>query len=430
MAVGFSGENDQRGPAQCVGVMAVRGVARFDGLCLGLCLRLWLLSSLTVLAAGCAKVSRTQDVADAPERRKLLENIAQQVILPAYEDFAKSAAQLEAAIEDHSQVHTDSTRFQAQTGFRAAMLAWERAEMFQVGPAAAISNFNPGSGGLRNEIYAWDKDDACVVDRGLVREVYESDDFAKDVYFYGRGLGAIERLLFDSSRATACAASDRIATPEAWQALADGDLDQHRALYALAASKVVRERADQLVAAFRDDFMPELVKAGAGGRLFDRTQEALNAVTNALFYVDLEVRDLKVGGPLGRTMACMDDACATELPHARLSREALTANLEALKAIFVGAPPDDERGNAMWGLSDLLRSVQADSTAEQIEQAIDEALLAVRALGIGFDETPRDPAVHGAAAFDALQGLSDLLNTEFLQKLALSPPMRASGDND
>jgi uncharacterized protein len=412
MSVGLPYKNKQRVLAQtCVGALCLVG-------------------GLAVLGASCSKVARTGDVADAAERRVLLENIAQQVILPAYEDFAKSAAQLTAALENHSEVHTDSTRSQAQSVFREAMLAWERAEMFQVGPAAAISNFNPGSAGLRNEIYAWDKDDACVVDRGLVREVYESDDFAKDVYFYGRGLGAIERLLFDGSRATACAAGDRIATPEAWQALVDGDLDQRRALYALSASRVVSERADQLVAAFRDDFMPELAKAGAGSHLFDRTQEALNAVTNALFYVDVEVRDLKVGGPLGRTMACMDDGCATEHRYARLSREALTANLEALKAIFVGSHPDDERGDAMWGLSDLLRSVQADSTADQIEQAIDEALAAVGALGLGFDETPRDPAVHGAAAFEALQALSDLLNTEFLQKLALNPPMRASGDND
>jgi predicted lipoprotein len=282
---------------------------------------------------------------------------------------------------------------------------------------------------LRAEIYAWDEDDPCVVDRGLVRKTYESGDFADDVYYYGRGLGAIERLLYDTGTATACADSDRTVTPEAWQELVDSDLEERRARYALASAQVVSERAKQLVDEFRDEFMPELVKAGTGSRLFDRTQEALNTVTNALFYVDLEVRDLKLGGPIGRTMACMDATCATEHPWAGLSRDAIKANLEALQAMFEGAPPG-ARGDALWGLSDLLRSVGAGATADEIEGLITDALTAVDGIGSRFDDAPRDPAMHGGEALDAVQALADVLNTEFLQKLALSPPMRASGDND
>jgi predicted lipoprotein len=391
----------------------------------------WLLTCLLLASVSCTKVERRADVADAPARRALLKNLSERVILPAYESFSDSAATLQAAVDAYASVQTASTRFQAQAIFREAMLAWQQAELFQVGPAANVSNFNPGSAGLRAEIYAWDKDDACVVDRGLVKQVYESDDFTKDVYFYGRGLGALERLLFDESDATACAASDRVATPEAWRELVEsGELEARRARYALRVSEVVHARAQELVEAFRDDFMPELISAGSGSRLFDRTQEALNALTNALFYVDVELRDLKVGGPLGRTLACMDEPCATEHHYAQLSSEAMVANLTALKLAFVGAPPDDERGDALWGLSDLLRSVDAAATADQIEALIEAALRAVKALGSHFDEAPRDRNLPGDAAFTALQELADALNTEFLQKLALSPPMRASGDND
>jgi len=389
--------------------------------------------SLTLLSFGsaaCTQVERGKDVADAPARRVLLKNLSEQVILPAYEDFARAAMLLEAACGDHLDALTDSTRLQAQGVFRDAMLAWERAELFQLGPAAEISNFNPGGAGLRAEIYAWDQDDPCVVDRGLVKKLDESADFEKDVYFYGRGLGAVGRLLFDRSKATACAESDRVATPSAWQELLDRDLDERRARYALRCSEVIRARAKQLVSAFRDDFMPQLVSAGSGSRLFDRTQEALNTLTNALFYVDVEMRDLKIGGPIGRTMACMDKACPTELSYAQLSREALLANLTALEAAFVGAAPDGERGSEMWGLSDLLRSVNAGATADEVEASIAAAVTAVEALGNGFDQAPQAASEQGVAAFEALQALSDVLNTELLQKLALSPPMRASGDND
>ncbi len=379
---------------------------------------------------SCAKPQHRGDVADAPARRTLLKNLSEQVILPSYEDFAEKAATLERGLAEHAELHDDATRLQAQALFREAMLAWQRAELFQVGPAAAVSNFNPGSRGLRAEIYAWDQDDPCVVDRGLVRESYQSDDFAKDVYYYGRGLGAIERLLFDDARATACAESDRVVTPEAWQALVDGDLDVRRAKYALRSAEVVSARAQQLVAEYRDEFMPELAKAGAGSRLFARTQEALNSVSNALFYVDVEVRDLKLGGPLGRTIKCIDTACRTEHAWSELSRAAIEANLSALQAAFVGAPPAGERGTALWGFSDLLRSLDAGGTADEIEAAIEAAQRAVRAIGPRFDQAPRDPSAHAAEAFDALQALADVLNTEFLQKLALSPPVRVAGDND
>jgi predicted lipoprotein len=406
-------------------------------LCSRVLLRASLRTKLLLLVAcsaaavvGCTKLTHMQDVADAPARRVLLKNLSEQVILPVYEDFADKAAQLQTALQDHVDVHTDSTRFQAQAVLRAALLAWEQAEVYQIGPAAEISSFNPGSAGLRSEIYAWDNDDPCVVDRGLIQKLYESDDFAKGVYFYGRGLGAIERLLFDLSTNTACAATDKIATPDAWQELVDGDLEDRRARYALRCAEIISDRAQTLVSAFRDDFMPELVNAGAGSRTFASTQEALNTVTNALFYVDVEVRDLKVGWPIGHSMECMDKPCSTEVAFGGFSREAILANLDALEAVFVGAPPDDARGDAMWGLSDLLRSVQAGSTADEIEGLIDAAQAAVKGLGERFDDTPRDPSVHGAAAFDALQALSDGLKTEFLQKLGLNPPMRAAGDND
>jgi predicted lipoprotein len=364
-------------------------------------------------------------------RRALLKHLGEDVILRSYQRFVERAGALRLALEAYAEEQTPATREAAQEAFRAALLSWERAELYQVGPAAEVSNFSPGAGGLRAEIYSFRDANPCVVDRGLVSQTYLSKGFADDVYAYARDLSAIERLLFSSSNESACPASDRVVTEVAWQALVAGDLTQRRALYAARAGEAVEAKAKQLVKAFEEEFLPELAQAGDGSKLFDRTQEALDALTSALFYVDFDIRELKLAGPLGQTMDCASKVCPTELPYAKLSKQALTENLLALRAVFQGHLPEDEAsGEGLRGLNDLLASVDAEPLAQSIDDAIAAALDAVDAVEPSFEDTPRSEDGALFKALEAVQALCDLLKTEFLQKLALSTPMRATGDND
>lgn len=381
---------------------------------------------------ACAiKKNENAEVADAPARRALLKHLGEQVILRTYEEFADKAGALRTALSTYADTQTQDNHAAAQEAFRDALLVWERAELFQVGPAAEETNFNPGAQGFRAEIYSFKDKNPCVVDRTLVNKSYESKSFAEDVYAYGRDLSAIERLLFSNPLKSACPETDRVVTAAAWQELRETEFEPRRARYAARAAEVIEDKAKQLIAAFRDDFLPELTQAGDGSKLFDRTQEALNALTNALFYVDVEVRDLKLGGPLGHTMDCMDRDCPTELPDAQLSKQAVRENLLALRAVFQGHLPEAEAsGEGLRGLNDLLESVDAQPLVESIDGAITNALDAVEAVEPSFEGAPRDESGKMYAAFEALQVLCDLLKTEFLQKLALNQPMRASGDND
>jgi len=386
----------------------------------------------TLLGSCTAKQATEKEPADAPARRALMHNLAERVILASYRDFAGAAQTLMEASDAYAGEPSAQTRSAAQAAFSGAVLAWERAELFQVGPAADVSNLNPGSAGLRREIYAWNDVQPCVVDRGLASKVYEDvAGFGDNVYQYARGLSAIERLLFDDGTETACLPSDKVLTPAAWQALVDSDLSQRRASYAATASKLVLARANTLVKSFRDDFIPQLDDAGKGGKLFDTTQDGLNALTNALFYVDYFTRDRKLGEPLGVTTMCTgDSACATELPYAHLSKQAIVKNLEALRDAFRGLPPEGDTSEAMWGLSDLLRSVDAASVAGDIEWLIDEALADVEAIEGSLEAAPKSAGSHAMQAFDALQALCDRLNSDFLLKLSLNAPVRPAGDND
>jgi predicted lipoprotein len=381
--------------------------------------------------AACGGEDKRSEVADAEQRRELLASLGEHVVLETYRSFAERAEALASALSAYAEDPGTATRADAQAAFRDAMLSWERAEVYQLGPAADLTNFNPGARGFRSEIYAWEDANPCAIDRGLVERAYESDDFEAEVYAYARDLSAIERLLFDDATKSACPATDRVVTATTWQALVDGDLRERRALYAARAGEVIKTKASELVEAFENEFLPQLAQAGAGSKLFDRTQEALNTLTNALFYLDFDVRDMKLGGPLGHTMECSSGACPTELPHAKLSKEAVRENLIAFRALFQGHLPDEAAPDQpLAGLNDLLASVGAQELADSMDAAISRALDAVDAVEPSFEAASRADDGELAQAFDALQALADLLKTEFLQKLALNEPMRASGDND
>lgn len=378
------------------------------------------------------KPASDKDVADAAARRSLLKTLGEDVMLASYREFETRAQALSAAADGYASEPNESTRSAAQAAFREAMLAWERSEPFQVGPAADVTNLNPGSQGFRREIYAYPDAQHCVVDRGLANKTYEDEaGFGDAVFYYARGLSVIERLLFDTSNSTACAATDKVLTPEMWQALVDSDLTQRRARYVQVASHLVATRAHELVETFSSGFLQELSRAGSGSKLFPLTQDALNALTDSLFYIDYVTRDKKLGEPLGLTMMCTGaGACPTELPHSRLSKQAIHENLVGLRACFVGASGAAQSDGQMRGLSDLLRSIGADAVATDIEAGIDTALQAVEAIEGSLESAPHGSDSAARHAYDALQNLSDRLHTDFLLKLSLNPPTRPAGDND
>jgi len=388
--------------------------------------------SLVLLCAtsACTKEDKAlTDVPDAAARRVLFKNLAERVIAPTYADFTKAASALAKATVSHASSKTAGDLEAAQEAFVDAMLVWQRAEVFQVGPSASVTNSAAGSEGLRQEIYAWNTVNRCGISRALVEKVYADDKAFADLYPNARGLGALEILLFDDSSDSGCAKTNSIITSGAWDKLSAKELVERRAEYAKSAAADVVKRASALEKAFRT-FTSEFVKAGDGSELFAGTNDALNAFTDALFYLDTETKDMKLAKPLGIDGSCAGKACLpfVEHPHAKVSRQSIQANVEAFRDVFRGLPPT-KRGSAMWGLKDLLLSISADKLAKDMDLRIDSTLSAlakVESLEQAIEAGDASPM----KAYMELQTLTDLLKTQFIAVLSLQAPMNAAGDND
>ena len=174
------------------------------------------------------------------------------------------------------------------------------------------------------------------------------------------------------------------------------------------------------------NFVGTLAGAGAVGNPYPSSQEALNGISNALFYVDLVTKDMKVAIPAGISLSCGQASCpgSVELPLSKLSLASIRANLEMYKLVMTGG------AGAALGFDDLLVSIGQDAVSTTMLSDIDAAIAAVDAitmpLGTAVDAQPTEVQ----ALYDAIKVLTDLLKGQFCALLDLDRPMAAAGDND
>ncbi len=389
----------------------------------------WPFVALALWATGCVDPPSHRDVADAAARRILFKNLAERVIAPTYADFARSTTRLAKAADAYATSLADDDLKDARAAFVDAMLIWERAEVFQVGPSAPVSASSPGGQGFRQQFYAWPKVNRCGISRGLVEQAYKDEASFALLFPDARGLGALEILLFDTGVASGCAKTNSILVSGAWDNLSADELLARRGLYARSVAADLAARAPALGQAWRK-FTRELATAGAGSSLFGVTQDALNALSDALFYLDTETKDMKLATPLGLTESCTGEGClgTFEHPLAKISGQSIRANIEAFRDLFRGLPPAPP-GAAMAGLRDLLRSVSADKLARDMDALLDASLADIGAVG-SLEEAVASADPRAMKVYTDLQSLTDRLKTDFIAVLALKRPMTAAGDND
>jgi uncharacterized protein len=169
------------------------------------------------------------------------------------------------------------------------------------------------------------------------------------------------------------------------------------------------------------------VRAGAGSAVFAGEQDALNAVSNGMFYVEKEVKDFKLGRPLGY-YECSASACP-ELVEARFSRNSvanLRSNLRGFARLFNGCGA----GDAGLGFDDWLGAVGADDLAGRMRGALAGAEATAAATDLPIDEALATDLAKVAALHASIKALTDLLKTEFITVLNLELPRSAEGDND
>jgi predicted lipoprotein len=331
------------------------------------------------------------------------------------------SAAVTAAVNDPEQLEA------AQEAWQNTVDLWQELEVMQVGPAG--SSTEPGGEGLGDVIYAWPLTNPCAVDAHLVSEEYAID--ADAVTTSANGLGAAEYLLFYAGDTNACGLEEDINISGSWDSLEQSTLTSRRLSYAAFAADTVSVAASALVKAWSptgENFLSEFIQAGEGSRTYGKKRVAINAVSDALFYVEWNTKDNKLARPLGM-IGCDDAFCPdlVESEYAHRSKEHLRNNMVGFRKLFKGCGVDNEG----LGFDDYLYAVGQPELGE----AIDEAALSTIAALDAIDEPDLVTALEQDidsvfAVHTALGQLTDLLRSDFLTVLRLELPVLVQGDND
>jgi uncharacterized protein len=365
--------------------------------------------------------------------RDVLESIALRVIVPSTATFESVATELQATVDLYAAaVAADPAAAApelatARVAWREAMGAWQRLEVMQIGPAAPSTSAIAGEN-LRDETYSWPTVDTCTVDRRLVGEDYAADDFFVSQLVVAYGLDALEYLLFVHDQNHTCPSQVQLDGP--WSGLGFDEIQRRRGAYALRVAQGIADRAEALATRWSpegDDFAALLANPGPDSP-FDTETIALDDVFRAMFYVDKQTKDAKLGRPLGIQEGCASPPCANlfESPFGSMSAAAIAENLEALELLVVGG---SDPGTSA-GFDDLLINADHLALANELLGKIDVATAMARGLEQPLQQLVVTDPAQVQALYDAVKDVTDILKGPFVMTLMLTIPAEGAGDVD
>lgn len=350
-------------------------------------------------------------------------------VVADYRTFGAQIVSLDVATAAAGTDKTPASLEAARTAWKAAMDTWQRAEIYQFGPAAISTA--PGGRDMRDPIYAWPLLGRCLVEQTIVSKAYETPSWASTSLVSTRSLAAAEYLLFFTGTDNACPPENEINTSGSWAGLGAEELAARRLAYARAVTTDLVARAQALSDAWdpaKGNFIDELANAGRT-KSFASEQMAFNAVTDAMFYVDLQLKNAKVGKPAGFVPDCAAPPClaSVESPWAKRSKDNIRQNIAGYEKLFRGCGAN---GSGL-GFDDLLVAVGAETLSQKVEASVVEIHAALDALTEPTLEEDIQKNLAGVQRlFDALRANSALMKAEVVTVLDLELPKRVEGDND
>jgi predicted lipoprotein len=348
----------------------------------------------------------------------VLRDVGPEAIQPALADASAAVDALVLALDAWAAADADgadAAREAARDAWWGAMTAWQRVEPMQVGPAAtAIAD--PLGLDLRDAITSWPTINPCRVDQETAAGAFTEAGWADGLLVNATGLDALEHLLWAGPE-NACPAQVTPNSDGAWDALGEAEIALRRADQAAALGDALVADVDALVDAWAD-LAPRLAEDA-----YPSDAEALQAVYNALFYLETVTRERKLALPLG-VQDCAAAACPEEaesLPSGG-STAWVAENLRGFRTLFTGGEGE--------GLDDLLAAAGHGELADALLADVDAAIALADALDLPVDRAVAEAPTELQALHDAVKDVTDRYRADVRTVLSLQVPAEAAGDVD
>ncbi|MFB6257646.1 MAG: imelysin family protein [Flavobacteriales bacterium] len=297
-----------------------------------------------LFASGCEKdeTLKEEEKGTAFDRKGMLKNYGENLIIPGYEDLHASISSMESAATTFVNNPSSAALQTLQDRFLDSYKAWQRVSIYEFGPAKDIA--------LRSFTNTFPTDTTQVNDN-IATGNYDLSNFNTDDV---KGYPALDYLLFDPF---------------------DGD------------SAVVNAFSIDSNAAARQDYLMDVIadlkgnvsnvlqswKPSGGDHLSTFVNatgtdvgSSLGLLVNQLNY-DLEIiKNAEVGIPLGKKSLGNPKPLKCQAYYARFSVELLELHLKALRDTYLGKGTQGDKK----GLDDNLEHIDAQSSNGPLDDAI------------------------------------------------------------
>lgn len=364
---------------------------------------------------------------------ELINHLIDNIVLPKHQTVVTTVSQQTAAIDDYclaieqnSQIN--EKKLTAQQAYAESFLAWQAIEQMQLEPLAGETV------ALRGKIYSWPNIDSCKIDNEIA--FHNSGMLNGQTYSLAsrpndsKGLFAQEYLLFKSSTELSCTAESGLLI--GWSNLPEQTKLARQCAFLKATQTELVNKINDWQAAWQQGenaYMNQLKNGDA--------QNAINVLGQALFYLDYQLKDVKLGCPLGSgpgDCPTSNHANLVESRYAKLNKQAMEQNLSAFYQLFTGATDSlaGDHEDAL-GFDDYLDAVGDKETSDKILQAITDAQATLATittdLGTAISTNNQDYARYQTLQAQ-IKVATDLLKNEFSVSLAVDLPDTSAGDND
>ena len=321
---------------------------------------------LAVVALACGAAACGSP--EPPSRPEVLAALADEAIIPAYEDARQALGDLARASQQLCAAPDEARHADARLALAVARRSWKATEAMWVGPVMdrrswALIDWPPNEDEIRELI---DDISGPVIDAGYVQQYVGADQ---------RGLGTAELLLGDDLRSLPGRPCD----------------------YVQSAVEIAHEEMEAVLALWTE-----------GDAVEQLTDDGVDALVNDAVFLTRRMSDMELGAALGALDREADPEAIVEGPRGLGVHDGL-ARLDGLRAVFLGT-------DGTGGLSTLLD--------EGLVERLDGELAAARAAWGAMPAPLRAAAVAQPdlveAARAAVKQLQRTIATEVVSQLGVA----------
>tara|TARA_Y100001935_G_C17298760_1_gene507829 strand:- start:347 stop:1594 length:1248 start_codon:yes stop_codon:yes gene_type:complete len=360
---------------------------------------------------------------------KMLANIGLNVIFPEARNFRVEVEALKLRLSEYCQDLQSMEPLKTQ--WKNAMKAYHKLAAIPVGPLAENDRL------AMAYLYSWPSANSCGVDV-QVEKMSRIGKIEGELIVSVKGLDALEYLIFEDQLQSTCNLNSPLFRKvKDWVERPESEKRKDRCAFSKHLMSEIESIANWLESSWdpqKRNFSKELYE----GKGFSSVHEAVNAVSDAMFAIE-EVKDERLGVPLGLHSDCTADQCPERVEHPWSQSEwtAIEQRVLGFEAVYFGGY---DKVSKHFGFDDFLNSSGHGAVASSLKEkflAVEALLKDAKAQG---PLTAQVQASSGCGSqgspeklcqlFWAVKNLSSSLKLDLLSALSLKAPPVYQGDND